>query len=137
MRHGLHHPRRRAFRFFTGKQSPQFCQEHKGVGKTVGDSDLKEQIADFFDAILDVKERVLELNQENRVLKEQLAEKTLIKRDQVTKGSYKTDEADPLCPKCYQGPKHAAVYLEQQQDGSGWCLFCGFHVYAKRVLTAI
>jgi len=103
------------------------------LSKQSSDSELKEQIADIYDAIVDVKARVLDLDTENRSLREQLAQKASVKHDPNTKGFYKEGEIDPLCPKCFQSPTHDVVYLRDEGDQSGYCVVCRTaHSYLHR-----
>jgi len=95
----------------------------KDLAKQSSDSELKQQIADLFNDILELKAKVLDLDAENRELRDKLKEKTVVERDPDTECFYKRGETDPLCPKCFQG-SGAAVYLQSQQDGTGWCVIC-------------
>jgi hypothetical protein len=96
----------------------------KDLAKQSSDSELKEQIADLFNDILEVKAKVLDLDAENRDLREQLKQRTNVERDSVTGGFYKQGQIDPLCPNCFQG-QGTSVYLQKQEsDGSGWCVVC-------------
>jgi len=69
--------------------------------------------------VLEMKIKILELDEENRKLKEQLNQKGSIKRESRT-GFYFKDEAmdDPLCPKCYEGDGKL-IYLPASERWSG------------------
>jgi hypothetical protein len=72
------------------------------LAKTSKDSDLKQTISEVFDGILDLKSKVLDLEEENRKLRITIAEKASIKRSDVFGYYFKEDEISPLCPKCYE-----------------------------------
>lgn len=74
----------------------------KELAKQSSDGGLKEQIADVFDIVLDIKERVLELNEENRALRTALAQKAALKRNPEFGYYYMGDDPSPICPKCYE-----------------------------------
>jgi hypothetical protein len=95
----------------------------KDLAKQSSDSDLKERIAEVFNDILDLKAKVLDLDSENRDLREQLKQRTLVERDPTTEGFYKKGETDPLCPKCLQSAGNY-TYLQRSNDGTGWCVVC-------------
>ena len=65
----------------------------------------------MLDGILDLKITVLDLEEENRNLKTRLTAKENIKRDPKSGFWFKEGETEPLCPKCYEGPTNAVVYL--------------------------
>jgi len=89
-----------------------------GIAKDLNSLELKEQVGDVFNAILDLKVRLLELDEENRTLKAQLDAKENIKFDPSTGLFYKDGEQSPLCPACYQGKEHLVAYLAQTVSGS-------------------
>jgi hypothetical protein len=101
----------------------------RDLAKESGNRELIEKIGDAYNIFSDLKERILDLQEENRVLKEQLA-----KRDSCTGPVppfgyvYKTDDADrayPLCPKCYQEKQGHVSYLARQKWGDGYNIYCG------------
>jgi hypothetical protein len=50
------------------------------LAKTSKDSDLKQTISEVFNGVLDLKSKVLDLEEENRTLRIAIAEKAAIKR---------------------------------------------------------
>ncbi len=101
--------------------------------KDSSNSDLKSAISDLYDDILSVKERVLDLDEENRKLRAQLEQKDDVVGPFDPYGYFykKTDEAKekPLCPKCLQSQPSNVVFMPPPIDGTaGWrtCVVCGF-----------
>jgi hypothetical protein len=84
------------------------------LAKTSSDHALKASISELYDSLLDVKGRVLDLDEENRSLKAQLArEDSIIGPDETLGYFYFKEKMDqPLCPKCFQSQPRNAVFLE-------------------------
>jgi hypothetical protein len=99
----------------------------KELAKQSGDSALKEQIGDLIDSVLEVKQRVLELDEENRSLRQQLAKKAAVRRDPQFGYYFAECDPDPLCPKCYES-SNKLIHLPHSQTWSGGvrrdCLEC-------------
>jgi hypothetical protein len=93
----------------------------RDLAKDSKDRELKEVIGNAFDLLLDLKERMLALDEENRDLKTQLAKKALITGPVPPFGYLyeKTDEAQqhPLCPRCYQEKLHVYTLVAEEWDG--------------------
>jgi hypothetical protein len=85
----------------------------KELAKASSDSDLREQISSIYDDVLELKLRLLALEDENRELKGQLTETAKVRRE--GRYFYKEGESDPLCPKCYHTAKKL-VYLERYEE---------------------
>lgn len=110
----------------------------RDIAKQSSDSVLKEAVSEAYDAVLDLKDRVLALDEENRELKAKLAEKGNIRYDRDTQYFYKENEELPLCPKCYQQSDSRPVYVAIWDDGTTFCEVCqtSFHRAPKgRVRT--
>jgi hypothetical protein len=90
----------------------------KELAKQSGDTDLKEQIGDLIDSVLEVKQRVLELDEENRSLRQQLAQKGAVRRDSQFGYYFGEGDPDPLCPKCYESAAKL-IHLTQAKTWSG------------------
>jgi hypothetical protein len=90
----------------------------KELAKQSGDSALKEQIGELIDSVLEVKQRVLELDEENRSLRQQLAKKAAVRRDPQFGYYFAEGDADPFCPKCYESSAKL-VHLTQSEPWSG------------------
>jgi hypothetical protein len=109
----------------------------RDLAKDSSDHELKSVISDAYDAVLNLKEKLLDLDEENRQLKAQLA-----KRDSFTGPVppfgyvYKADDTrkqHPLCPKCYQENGHES-FLTRDSDGSrSWrrCPVCQLLIHER------
>jgi hypothetical protein len=94
----------------------------RDLAKDSKDRELKEVIGDAFDSLLDLKERMLALDEENRDLKAKLAKKASITGPVPPFGYLyeKTDEAQqfPLCPRCYQEKLHVYTLVAENWGGA-------------------
>ena len=103
------------------------------LAKASSDHALKGAVSELYDSLLDVKGRVLDLDEENRKLKAELARKDNVVGPDDTNGYFfKKDKPDqPLCPKCYQSNPSNVVFLGPLHDFNGGkrrsCRVCGFH----------
>ncbi len=102
------------------------------VAKASSDHELKAAMSELYDSVLDVKGRVLDLDEENRRLKEELAKKDEIIGPVGVNGFfyYKSKPENPLCPKCWQGSKSKnAVFLTEDNayGTAGYkCIICNY-----------
>jgi hypothetical protein len=102
------------------------------LAKSTSNNELKGALSELYDSVLDVKARVLDLDEENRSLKAQLAQREEIIGPDEVNGyfCYKNKPEKPLCPKCYQTVPSNAVYLGPTQTVNGGirrtCRVCGF-----------
>jgi hypothetical protein len=82
----------------------------RDLAKDSSDHELKNVISDAYDAVLNLKEKLLDLDEENRQLKAQLSKRGSFTGPIPPFGYvYKADDTGkdhPLCPKCYQGNGH-------------------------------
>ena len=76
----------------------------RDLAKDSKDHELKGVIGDAFDALLDLKERILALDEENRELKAKLSKREAIAGPLAPFGYlFKNGDMEhPLCPNCYQ-----------------------------------
>ena len=100
------------------------------LAKKTSDRDLKSEIGSAFDNVLELKVKVYELAEENRSLREQLAQRDSIKRESKHGFWLKEGETHPLCPRCYEGSEHLVVYLSAAKFSQGFgyrrtCNVCG------------
>jgi uncharacterized small protein (DUF1192 family) len=104
------------------------------LAKASSDHQLKAPVSELYDSVLDVKARVLELDEENRKLKAELERKDEVTGPFDPHGYFykKTDEAKekPLCPRCLQSQPSKVVFMSPLTDGTfGWrtCVVCGLN----------
>lgn len=90
----------------------------KELAKDSSDTELKERIAEVYDSFLDIKDRVLDLDLENRTLREQLAKRATFKRTSEFGYYFADGDPDPYCPKCYEGAGKE-IHLPKASDRVG------------------
>jgi hypothetical protein len=91
------------------------------LAKASSNNELKGAVSELYDSVLDVKGRVLELDEENRNLKTQLALREEIEGSDAKFGYFyfKSKPNEPLCPRCYQSlPSKIANMGPRQELGA-------------------
>ena len=109
----------------------------RDLAKIVGNADLKEDISAAYDALQDLRERALDLDEENRRLKAQLAAKAAYVGPVAPYGYIytATDEAQkhPVCPRCFQGTPSIVAYMGSQDrefaQPRRLCNMCNLAIY--------
>jgi len=99
------------------------------------DRDLKAAISDLYNEIIDIKARVLDLDEENRKLRTLLELKDEIIGPFDPHGYFykRGDEAkvQPLCPKCFQSQPSNVVFMSPPKVRNGGmyrtCIVCNWH----------
>jgi hypothetical protein len=105
------------------------------LAKASSDHALKGAVSELYDSLLDVKARVLVLDEENRGLKAELARKDEFVGPIEPHGYffYKDKPDQPLCPKCFQSQASNPVFLgpiEMTITGKfRRCLICNWQHY--------
>lgn len=93
----------------------------RDLAKDSKDRELKEAIGDAFDSLLNLKERILALDEENRELKAQLAMKASFTGPVFPSGYvYAKEDVSqnhPLCPHCYQEKGHVYPLVRRNYGG--------------------
>jgi hypothetical protein len=82
----------------------------KEMAKSSSDSDLKEQVSSVFDDVLELKLKLITLEDENRELKRRLDERAKVRRE--GRYFYLEGESEPLCPNCYH-TSDKVIHLER------------------------
>lgn len=83
-------------------------------------TDVKDAVIGVYDAVLKGKNRVLELDEENRKLREKLAQRESVKYDPETTYYFKDDQPDsPFCPTCYDDKDKMIRLPKPHTDSSG------------------
>lgn len=104
------------------------------LAKHTKDSNLRTSVSEILDQILDLKAKVLDLDEENRSLKQQLSAQAQLERRVEFGYWFKPGETDPLCPKCYEG-SGKLVYLPKAEPSSEGisreCRVCGDITWEK------
>ncbi len=91
------------------------------LAKASSNNGLKSALSELYDSMLDVKGRVLELDEEVRNLKVQLARREEIEGPDARFGyfDFKSKPDEPLFPRCYQSaPSNIANMGPRQEQGS-------------------
>ncbi len=110
------------------------------LAKDTSNLELKEQISGIYDAVLDIKERALALDEENRLLKAELDKKASLKGPIPPFGYYYKSEhpEHPLCPICIQSAPPREAFLsdiKRYQDSTyRTCRLCN-KKYSEKPLT--
>ena len=104
------------------------------LAKASSDRDLKGAVSELYDSVLETKARVLDLDEEVRKLKAQLALREEIEGPDSKFGYFyfKSKPDQPLCPKCYQSVPSNVVNMGPRDLRAGgkmrFCPVCNFTV---------
>jgi hypothetical protein len=104
------------------------------LAKSTSNNELKGAVSELYDSVLDVKARVLELDEEVRSLKAQLVLREEIEGPDAKFGyfHFKSKPNEPLCPKCYQSAPSNVVNMGPRDQRAGgmmrFCPVCNFTV---------
>jgi hypothetical protein len=112
----------------------------RDFAKESSDTTLKAEISSLYDTLLDIKAKVLDLDEENRSLKAQLVAKDEFEGPIAPHGYYykKGDRQHPLCPNCIQEqPSKLGFMGEMEVTGSSHtayrlCKLCRHLHYERR-----
>lgn len=108
------------------------------LAKSTSNNELKGAVSELYDSVLDVKARVLELDEKVRSLKAQLAQREEIEGPDAKFGyfHFKSKPNEPLCPKCYQSVPSKVVNMGPRDQRAGgimrFCPVCNFNVTEER-----
>ncbi|MGO9940922.1 MAG: hypothetical protein ACLPH3_24945 [Terracidiphilus sp.] len=75
-------------------------KEAREAAKRSDDHDLKDKLSDVFDKVLELKEVIGNLREENAELKKQLETRAALKWDTRQKLYFTEGDPDPFCPAC-------------------------------------
>ena len=110
------------------------------LAKDTSDGELKEKIGAAYETLLDLREHALTLDEENRRLKAQLAEKAAYFGPIAPHGYYfaaedQNAQQHPLCPSCFQSKPQQIGFMDEAKPWNGGvrrsCKLCGKSVYEK------
>jgi len=108
------------------------------LAKSSSSNELKGAVSELYDSVLDVKARVLDLDEENRSLRAQLAQREEIVGPDAKFGYFyfKSKPDEPLCPKCYQSAPSKVVNMGPKDRRAGgimrFCPVCDFPITEER-----
>jgi hypothetical protein len=92
----------------------------KDLIKDSQDGKLKSAVGEVLTDVLELKIRLLELDGENRELRQKLEERETLTRTSEFGYYFRQSQPDaPLCPKCYEGEGKLAHLSTPQTLGSG------------------
>lgn len=75
----------------------------KELAKDSGNTELKKKLGDLQDCFLELKDKIIDLTDENAGLRAKLEQRESVKRSGEFGYYHKNeDESDPLCPTCYE-----------------------------------
>ena len=108
------------------------------LAKGTSNSELKGAVSELYDAVIETKARVLDLDEENRSLKAQLAQREAIEGPDSKFGYFyfESKPNEPLCPKCYQSVPSKIVNMGPRDRRAGgimrFCPVCNFSVTEEK-----
>jgi hypothetical protein len=108
-----------------------------GLTKDINNNEIKNEISAVLSSALDLKIMVHDLAEENKNLREQLAQRASVKRSGPLGYYFQEGDADPLCPKCYEGSEKIAHLSAAKEDFAGTsrkCLQCS-EIYWERKIS--
>jgi len=108
-----------------------FLKNASDLAKTSTDTDLKIAISDAYSALIDLKAKLSEIDDENRELKAKLRQKESVKRTSEFGYYFKDGDSDPLCPKCYERDGKLIHLSEQRSIRSEIWRDCEVCQYSK------
>jgi hypothetical protein len=104
-------------------------------------ADVKDAVIGVYDAILEVKNRVLDIDEENRKLREKLAQRESVIHDPVTTYYFKDGKSDsPLCPTCYENNDKMITLPKPHTNASGisrTCNVCRTHYLEEKASRTV
>jgi len=106
-------------------------KEARNAAKSSEDHDLKEKLNDVYDAVLELKEVIGSLREENSDLRKELDARARMKWDTRSKLYFIEGDPDPFCPACVDRDGKQ-IRLQPSVNGMGWiCKVC--NCYFDRV----
>lgn len=87
------------------------------------DLELKSRINDLYNALLDVRQTALDLDEENRVLRSELSEQNKYDGPIAPHGFYfetgDNQQERPICPTCFQAQPRKIGFMSARRQLSG------------------
>jgi hypothetical protein len=104
------------------------------LAKTSSNRDLQAAVSELLNGVIDIKLRMVELDEEVSKLKAKLAQREDIEGPDARFGyfCFKSKPDQPLCQKCYQSAPSKVVYMGPRDQRAGgimrFCTVCNFTV---------
>jgi hypothetical protein len=111
----------------------------RDLARDTTNHELKEKIGEVYDGLMDLRERLFNLDEENRQLKAELEKKAEIEGPVPPFGYFfdKRHPDAPLCPKCYQQSDSRVSFMGPLQPWNRGerrlCRNCGHGIYEKEM----
>ena len=87
------------------------------------DLELKSRISDLYNALLDVRQSALDLDEENRALRRELGNQNKYVGPAAPHGFYfeaeDTQQAKPICPLCFQAQPRRIGFMSSRRQLAG------------------
>jgi hypothetical protein len=102
-------------------------KEARESAKRSDDNDLKDKLSEVFDSVLEIKEVVGNLKEENGELRRQLQARASLKWDTGRKLYFVDGDPDPFCPSCFDLHARQVRLHPIYTGGSHWkdeCKIC-------------
>jgi len=109
------------------------------LAKDTGNHELKKKIGYAYEGLIDLRERLFALDEENQQLKSELAKKAEIDGPVPPYGYCfdKRNPDSPLCPKCFQAKESCVSFMGPAQEWNRGvrrdCRICGLTIYEKEM----
>ncbi len=99
-------------------------KEARASAKRSDDHDLKDKLSDIFDSVLELKEAVGNLREENAGLRRLLDARAALKWDSKQKLYFAEGDPDPFCPACFDESGKQTRVHPVYSDGRVWRYEC-------------
>jgi uncharacterized small protein (DUF1192 family) len=108
-------------------------KEARDAAKRSDDHDLKDKLSEVFDSVLELKEVIGSLREENAELRKQLDAKRSLKWDSKESLYFAEGDPDPFCPACFDLSGKQIRLHPEYSYGAVWkydCRVCN-NVYVR------
>jgi hypothetical protein len=105
------------------------------LAKKSQDRELKAEVIEVFNQMLDLKSTVYELAEENKNLREELALKAKVTLSGPHGYAFAEGDPNPICPKCWEGNNklcHLSPLGKLSGDMRRKCLQCDYHCWEEK-----
>ena len=100
-------------------------KEARDAAKRSDDHDLKDKLSEVFDSVLELKEVIGNLREENAALRKMLEARATLKWDSKQKLYFAEQDPDPFCPACFDlNSRQIRLYPHLDSDGKLYMFEC-------------